>query len=81
MAPSPEPGELIAGFWVWETALLHEAIEWVKRCPLANKADGQIEVRQLYDFGDFDAGDVQDVEEWNACRRSSLPEESVARCA
>lgn len=63
--PFTEPGELIAGFWVWQTASLREAIEWVKRCPLANKAGAQIEVRQLYDFGDFGAADVQDVEEWS----------------
>src|SRR6476646_5937064 len=31
--PLPFSKELIAGFWIWETKSLDEAIEWVKRCP------------------------------------------------
>jgi hypothetical protein len=58
--PFTDPGELIAGFWLWQTSSLREAIEWVKRCPLANKADAQIEIRQLYDFGDFGNGSAED---------------------
>jgi hypothetical protein len=61
--PFSEPGGLIAGFWVWQTASLCDAIAWVKRCPLAKTADAQIEIRQLYDFEDFGAADGRDIEE------------------
>ncbi len=53
--PFAEPSKLIAGFWVWQTESLRDAIEWVKRCPLVDESDTQIEIRQLLDlrFGDF----------------------------
>jgi len=47
--------DLVAGFWVWQAASLRDAIDWAKRCPLADKADARIEIRQLYDFGDVGA--------------------------
>ncbi len=55
--------ELVAGFWVWQTASLRDAIDWAKRCPLADKAEARIEIRQLYDFGDFGANEGGDMEE------------------
>ena len=65
--PFTEPGELVASFWVWQTASLREAIAWVKRCPLANKADAQIEIRQLYDFGDFGNFGAEDGRDAEQC--------------
>lgn len=61
--PFAEPGGLIAAFWIWQTASLREAIEWVQRCPLAEKADARFEIRRLYDFGDFRADDMRGLEE------------------
>ena len=55
--------ELVAGFWVWQTATLRDAIDWAKRCPLADKADARIEIRQLYEVGDFRADEARDIEE------------------
>ncbi|MHB9080440.1 MAG: YciI family protein [Pirellulaceae bacterium] len=31
--PFTETKEVVAGFWVWRVNSLHEAIDWVKRCP------------------------------------------------
>jgi hypothetical protein len=60
--PFAEPGGLMAGFWVLNVASLRDAIEWVMRCPLADKADARFVIRQLHDFGDFGVDDMPDVE-------------------
>jgi len=51
--PFPEPGELIAGFWIWKCASLQEAIDWVKRCPTPMPGESEIEIRQIFDTEDF----------------------------
>ena len=61
--PFAEQGGLMAGFWVLNVASLRDAIEWVMRCPLADKADARFVIRQLHDFGDFGTEDMPDLEE------------------
>lgn len=51
--PFTETKELIAGFWLWQVKSLEEAIEWVKRCPNPTGADGEIEIRQVFEAADF----------------------------
>ena len=54
--PFTETKELIAGYWLWQTKSLEEAIEWVKRCP--NPMPGsksEIEIRQVFEVEDFGA--------------------------
>lgn len=55
--PFAETKELIAGFWIWQLNSMEEAIEWVKRIPNPNPevdgAQGEIEIRQVYDMEDF----------------------------
>jgi len=52
--PFPETKELIAGYWIWETKSLNEAVEWVKKCPNPMPGeDSDIEIRQIYEFDDF----------------------------
>jgi len=51
--PFAETKELVAGFWIWQTKSLKEAIEWVKRCPNPHKEDSEIEIRQIYELEDF----------------------------
>jgi hypothetical protein len=53
--PFAEAKELIAGFWIWETKSLEEAIEWVKRCPNPTGAESEIEIRQVFEAADFGA--------------------------
>jgi hypothetical protein len=48
--PFAETKELIAGFWLWQVQSKEEAIEWVKRCPMA---DAEIEIRQVLEAEDF----------------------------
>jgi hypothetical protein len=48
--PFVETKELLAGFWMIQVKSKAEAIAWFSRCP----ADvGEIEIRQLFDAGDF----------------------------
>ncbi|WP_206861223.1 YciI family protein [Lysobacter changpingensis] len=49
--PFTESKELVAGFWLFRTASLQEAIEWVKRCPNPGCGPSQIEIRQVYEDG------------------------------
>jgi hypothetical protein len=51
--PFAETKELVAGFWIWQTKSLKEAIEWVKRCPNPHNEDSEIEIRQIYELEDF----------------------------
>jgi hypothetical protein len=53
--PFTETKELIAGFWIFETTSLQEAIDWVKKCPNPTGGESEIEIRQVMapeDFGD-----------------------------
>jgi hypothetical protein len=54
--PFSETKELVAGFWLFQTKSLEEAIEWVKRCPnpMPNE-DSVIEIRQVFEAEDFGA--------------------------
>ena len=52
--PFAETKELVAGFWIWETKSLQEAIDWVKKCPNPMPGeDSEIEIRQVFEEEDF----------------------------
>ena len=54
--PFSETKELIAGFWIFQTKSLAEAIEWVKRSPNPfPKGESEIEIRQVFEADDFGA--------------------------
>jgi hypothetical protein len=53
--PFTEAKELVAGFWVWQVRSKEEAIEWAKRCPNPTGADGELEIRQIFEADDFGA--------------------------
>ena len=48
--PFAETKELVAGFWLWQTRSLEEAIEWLKRAPFE---DTEVEIRQVFEAEDF----------------------------
>ncbi len=50
--PFAEIKEVIAGFWIWDCASLAEAIEWVKKCPVAH-GQNRFEIRQMHELEDF----------------------------
>ena len=53
--PFAETKELIAGYWIWETKSLNEAVEWVKKCPNPMPGESEIEIRQIFEAEDFGA--------------------------
>jgi hypothetical protein len=53
--PFAESKELIAGFWLWQCRSTEEAIEWAKRCPNPTGAEGELEIRQVFEAEDFGA--------------------------
>jgi hypothetical protein len=55
--PFSETKELVAGFWILQCSSLQECIEWMKRCPNPHKQAGEIEIRQIYELGDFPLND------------------------
>jgi hypothetical protein len=56
--PFAETKELMGGYWIIEVKSKAEAIEWAKRVPAPHgeDQDGEIEVRQFYEFTDFLSG-------------------------
>jgi hypothetical protein len=52
--PFTETKELVAGYWIWEVGSLQEAIEWLERCPNPHVGESEIEIRQIFDFSDFE---------------------------
>jgi hypothetical protein len=53
--PFAETKELVAGFWIWQVRSKEEAIEWAKRCPNPTGAEGELEIRQIFEADDFGA--------------------------
>jgi hypothetical protein len=53
--PFAETKELVAGYTVIQVKSREEAMEWAKRFPSPHgeNADGEIEIRQLYEIEDF----------------------------
>jgi hypothetical protein len=51
--PFAEAKELIAGFWLWQVKSMEEAIAWVKRCPMPQDTETEIEMRQVFEAEDF----------------------------
>jgi hypothetical protein len=62
--PFPLSGDLIAGFWLIETATRDEAIAWMKRAPF--DGGSEIEIRQIFsteDFGDALTPELREQED------------------
>ena len=53
--PFAETKELVAGYTLIQVRSREEAMEWARRfpAPFGEMADGEIEVRQLYELDDF----------------------------
>ena len=52
--PFAETKELIAGYWVWEVKDMDEAVAWAKRIPDTDKLHGEVEIRPVVTFEDFE---------------------------
>jgi hypothetical protein len=70
--PFTEAKELVAGFWVWQVRSKEEAIEWAKRCPNPTGADGELEIRQIFEADDFGAEFTPELREQEARLRAQV---------
>lgn len=50
--PFAHPGELVAGFWLWQVKDMDEALAWARRCPNPMPGPSEIEIRPLYEATD-----------------------------
>lgn len=75
--PFAETKELIAGYWLIQVKTREEAIEWARRAPAPHgeAAEGEIELRQLFELEDF--GPSADIDRARAGEGTSI--EEVAR--
>ena len=53
--PFTETKEVIAGYSIWDVSSIEEAIEWVKKGPMAE--DAEVEIRPIYS--------AEDLAEWD----------------
>ncbi|MFM0341321.1 YciI family protein [Paraburkholderia fungorum] len=70
--PFAETKELIAGYTLIQVRSREEAMEWARRfpAPFGEQADGEIEVRQLYELEDCEPGpEVDRLRDLNAAAR------------
>jgi hypothetical protein len=70
--PFAETKELLAGYTLIQVRSREEAMEWARRfpAPFGEHADGEIEVRQLFELEDFEPGpSVDRFRELDAARR------------
>ena len=72
--PFTESKELIAGFWLWQVKSREEAIEWAKRCPNPTGAEGELEIRQVFEAEDFGAEFTPELREQEERLRAELKE-------
>ena len=56
--PFTEAKELIAGYTIIHVKSREEAFEWAKRFPNPSVDDGEIEIRQMFEFDDFSQGEA-----------------------
>jgi hypothetical protein len=70
--PFAETKELIAGFWLWKVNSMEEAVEWVKKCPNPSGAEGDLEIRQIFEADDFGADFTPELREKEARLRAQI---------
>ena len=66
--PFAETKELVAGYTIIQVKSREEALEWAKRFPSPHgeRADGEIEIRQLFELEDF--GPIEGIERFRELR-------------
>lgn len=77
--PFPDTNQLVAGFWIFETASRQEAIEWVKRCPIPLSGEAEIEIRRVYEAEDFGEGFTPELREAEERMRTRMADEPDTR--
>ncbi len=74
--PFAETKELIAGFWIMQTASLQECIDWVRRSPNPFDGESEIEIRQIFEAEDFGAEFTPELREQEERLRAEIASKS-----
>lgn len=69
--PFTETKELIAGYWVIDVKSREEAIEWARRAPFA---EGEVEVRKVFEEDDFGENFTPELREAERKLREQIAE-------
>ncbi len=69
--PFAETKELLAGFWLIQVKSKEEAVEWVKRVPFA---EGEVEIRQVFEPDDFGDELTPELKEQQERQRAQIAE-------
>ncbi len=58
--PFAETKELIAGYWLIQVKSKEETVTWLKQvpAPFGKDAEGEVELRQLFEMDDFEPSDA-----------------------
>ena len=70
--PFAETKELVAGYWIWKVKSLQEAIDWAKRCPNPTGAEGELEIRPIFELGDLGEGFTPELKEQEQRLRAQI---------
>jgi len=70
--PFSESKELIAGYWLWEVKSMDEAVEWARRCPNPTGAEGELEIRPIFEAEDFGAEFTPELREQEERQRAEI---------
>ena len=68
--PFAETKELIAGFWLWQTRSMEEAVEWLKRAPFGGGTE--VEIRQVFEVEDFGENATPELREQEQRMRDQI---------
>jgi hypothetical protein len=71
--PFAETKELVAGFWLWQVKSKAEALDWLKRAPFA---EGEVEIRQVFEAEDFGPAYTPELRESNERIRKQVAQKS-----
>jgi len=72
--PFTETKELIAGYWIWQVRSMEEAVEWLKRCPNPHGEASEVEIRPLFEAGDFGENFTPEARERESRLRKQIAE-------
>jgi hypothetical protein len=68
--PFAESKELIAGYWLWQTKSMDEAVGWLKRAPFDGGAE--VEIRQIFEPEEFAIAYPPEIQEREERLRAQL---------
>ena len=70
--PFAETKELVAGYWIWKVTSMDEAVEWAKKIPNPTGAEGDVDIRPIFESEDFGAELTPELREQERRQRETL---------